>query len=129
LARDGGEFLDRRRFFHGLRLRIRQGTRMSAHSCCQAPARSRSLRASSALPRIGAALEWVIPGAIFVAIPKCPACVAAYIALATGVGVSLSTAANLRTLALTLCLGTLACFVIKRAARLAARHRSNKQPR
>jgi hypothetical protein len=53
--------------------------------------------------------------------PKCPACLAAYVALFTGVGLSLSTAAHLRILVLSLCVAMLAVLTAKRIWALASR--------
>ena len=39
---------------------------------------------------------WVLPSAILVLVPKCPACLAAHVTLWTGLGLSLSTATYLR---------------------------------
>jgi hypothetical protein len=79
---------------------------VSQPRCCEAetPPARRGLRIAGT----------VIPAAVLVLLPKCPACIVAYIALGTGIGVTLSTAAHLRMLLLVVCV---ACLVY-----VAARH-------
>jgi hypothetical protein len=60
---------------------------------------------------------WLIPGALLAIFPKCPLCVAGYVALFTGLGISLTVAAYLRWSLFALCLAALALM----AARLVAR--------
>jgi hypothetical protein len=57
---------------------------------------------------------WILPGILLALMPKCPACVAGYIALATGLGVSFTAASYLRSGAMLLSLLLLAWLVFTR---------------
>ena len=62
--------------------------------CCQIKTRAgdNARRPASRL-RLGVEIAgWIVQTATLALLPKCPACVAAYVALATGIGISLPTA-------------------------------------
>lgn len=59
--------------------------------------------------RILGLVKALTPGAILVLLPKCPLCIVGY-AAAAGIGLSVSTAENLRSLTFFTCLGLLLLF-------------------
>jgi hypothetical protein len=71
------------------------GEHMTTHTCCQnvptPPA------ATSRIRRVLRTTKWILPTTILALLPKCPMCVAAYIAIGTGCGVSIASATILRS--------------------------------
>jgi hypothetical protein len=85
-----------------------------AHGCCEMREGERAggslLR--SLRRRAAKTFGWVAPSVILVLMPKCPMCVAAYVTLVSGVGISVSLAAHLRVMMLVLCGAVLAYLAV-----------------
>ena len=106
---------------------------MTAHSCCarvvSEPANSKMQacanhsRLQSLKRRFRNFGEWLVPSVLLVLVPKCPMCIAAYIALGAGIGISVTAATYLRMALIILCLGSLLFTAIRLCnARVIARH-------
>jgi hypothetical protein len=80
-------------------------------TCCDAAG---DRKTPTWVQRVREFLAWVLPSAILVLAPKCPACLAAYVTLCTGLSLSFSTANYLRWVLLFLCVATLLFLVVKR---------------
>lgn len=76
---------------------------------------------SSPTKRVLGFLRWILPGTILALMPKCPVCLAAYIALFSGIGISLPVASFLRTGLIVLCVLALVFLVVRQIRRLISR--------
>jgi hypothetical protein len=103
---------------------------MNAQSCCEITASGSGREVAPAITKDGDrrtkdyARRWldlaglIVPGAILALLPKCPACLAAYIALGTGVGLSVSTATYMQMLLVIVCVASLVYLASRPARRL-----------
>ena len=69
------------------------------------------------MPRIREITSVVLPSALLALMPKCPMCLAAYVAIGTGFTMSCSSAHLLMRVLTLLCIGTLVFFLVKRIIR------------
>ena len=83
---------------------------MSGGACCGTEPRRAGRRGLDAA-------GWLASAAGLVFLPKCPACLAGYVALATGVGLSFSTASVLRTGFAATCVAALVVLTVRLARR------------
>lgn len=60
------------------------------------------------------AVRLVLPGTMLAVMPKCPLCLAAYISLSTGMGISAASATWLRVLLAMACVASLMYVVVRR---------------
>ena len=75
---------------------------MSTRSCCAVPGRSSFISSRGGAHARGAARVGT-PAVILLLLPKCPMCVAAYVAMLTGIGLSMEAATWLRETAIAVC--------------------------
>jgi hypothetical protein len=92
---------------------------VSADGCCEADSSDAGREVIAAPAADGGPLRarfarrcldlggWMVPGVALALLPKCPACLAAYIAIGTGAGISVSTATNVRMVLVVLCVASL----------------------
>lgn len=67
--------------------------------------------------RVAALMQWALPITTLALIPKCPGCVAAYVLLFSGIGLSLPGAAAVRWTLIALSVATLAYLLLRTARR------------
>lgn len=70
-----------------------RGARVSAHDCCPPHGEGRA----TTLRRGLWSSTCLLPAALVALAPKCPACLAAYLTLASGVGITATAAEHVRT--------------------------------
>lgn len=68
--------------------------------------------------RFAALLQWALPITTLALIPKCPACIAGYILLFTGIGLSFPAAAAVRWSLIALCTAALAYTLLRATTRV-----------
>jgi len=100
-------------------LMVWRGFHEILHRCCEAASSGAGhdplkLRSADRSPRRSGftrggldVMRVIVPGAILALMPKCPACLAAYFVIGTGVGLSLCAASYLHMLLVTLCVAWL----------------------
>lgn len=88
---------------------------MNSSCCCQRKPRTahEARQQESWLRRVRGVAGWILPSALLALMPKCPICLAAYVALCTGFTMSGSSAYILMRTLTVLCIATLALCVVR----------------
>jgi len=98
---------------------------MNSPHCCQRKLHtSRDTRQQRTWRRrVREVAGWIVPGALLALMPKCPMCLVAYVALCSGLTVSVSSAHILMRTLTAVCIGMLGLCVVRRVVNC----RQNKQ--
>jgi hypothetical protein len=101
------------------------GQIMNGHQCCCDSVAADSNQKASVVNknkkpgrRYLSFSRWIVPGVMFALVPKCPLCLAAYVALGTGVSLSLHTATWIRWIIIILCVGSFLYLVATSAMKV-----------
>ena len=78
-----------------------------------APTPCNGNRATGLLRLAWRSIQWLFPATLLVLMPKCPLCVAAYVAFFTGIGISVATARCLQIMMEVCCLASLAYLAVR----------------
>jgi len=73
---------------------------------------------TSWLRKFARLIQWAVPVTTLALLPKCPGCVAGYVLLLTGVGVSFTTATAMRWTVIGLSIAALTYLMLRTARRL-----------
>jgi uncharacterized membrane protein len=93
-------------------------------TCCGAAG---GRKTSARLRKTREVAAWLVPSVALALMPKCPVCLAAYVAIWTGIGLSLTTAAYLRWSLLIICVASLLYLVAMRGRRILTLFRQFKK--
>jgi hypothetical protein len=66
---------------------------------------------------VASLIQWAVPVTALALMPKCPMCVAAYVVLFTGIGLSLPVAAAMRWALIAISIAALAYLLVRAARR------------
>ena len=105
------------REMYGMPMNIRRCCDLHTSNSVVVPRGSDTSHPLTLRRRCLALLNWILPGTILALIPKCPICLAAYLALWTGIGLTLPTATFLRWSLMLVCICSLLFLVVRRARR------------
>ncbi len=94
------------------------------HCHCKVSQTHGAIHSASRCRRGAPWTSWIIPSVTLILMPKCPVCLAAYVALLSGFSISIATASTLRIALLILCTAILMALAARVLVRLAV-----KQPR
>lgn len=75
--------------------------------------------------RTRGAAAWALPSIVLALLPKCPLCIAAYLAIGGGLGMSLTSATHLRTALVWLCWSVLGLLALRLMMRFGHRTRTS----